>query len=151
MKRRGPCAIRVSAAASCASSKPRSYRLTASLSTTHYAVHQIVYNIPKFKIWNRNMLAIQSSSQEQKCIPNLLPARLHHDGPINDAQRYWTPEKDAEGKRLFLEIKSLSLNCMYLIRYMYREITGLLPRSPPPWHFVSSAGELHGRYTACYR
>lgn len=45
------------------------------------------------------MLSIQppSASKPQKCTPNLLPARIHHDGPINDPQRYWTPEKDEDG------------------------------------------------------
>ncbi|KAF2273489.1 uncharacterized protein EI97DRAFT_435913 [Westerdykella ornata] len=45
------------------------------------------------------MLSIQtpSTSNPQKYTPNLLPARIHHDGPINDPQRYWTPEKDEDG------------------------------------------------------
>ena len=42
------------------------------------------------------MLAIQPS-KSQKCIPNLLPARLNHDGPVNDAGRYWQPEVDEKG------------------------------------------------------
>lgn len=47
-----------------------------------------------------NMLSIRSSSKERKCTPNLLPARLNHDGLINDTQRYWTPEKDNEGRHI---------------------------------------------------
>jgi ribonuclease H2 subunit C len=42
------------------------------------------------------MLSIQPS-KPQKCTPNLLPARINHNGPINDAERYWKPETDDKG------------------------------------------------------
>ncbi|KAF2690469.1 ribonuclease H1 small subunit [Lentithecium fluviatile CBS 122367] len=42
------------------------------------------------------MLAVQSPNP-QKCTPNLLPARLNHNGPVNDASRYWQPTKDENG------------------------------------------------------
>jgi ribonuclease H2 subunit C len=44
------------------------------------------------------MLSIQPS-KPQKCTPNLLPARINHNGPIHDAQRYWKPETDDKGKQ----------------------------------------------------
>ncbi|CAN9113387.1 ribonuclease H1 small subunit [Alternaria alternata] len=44
------------------------------------------------------MLSIRPSNP-QRCIPNLLPARINHNGPINDAERYWKPETDDKGKR----------------------------------------------------
>ncbi|KAI4942128.1 hypothetical protein J4E91_010327 [Alternaria rosae] len=44
------------------------------------------------------MLSIQPS-KPQKCTPNLLPARINHNGPINDAERYWKPETDDKGKQ----------------------------------------------------
>ncbi|KAL5113408.1 hypothetical protein ACEQ8H_008705 [Pleosporales sp. CAS-2024a] len=44
------------------------------------------------------MIAIQASAP-QKCTPNLLPARVHHNGPINDAQRYWKPTTDDQGSQ----------------------------------------------------
>ncbi|KAG9194487.1 hypothetical protein G6011_04522 [Alternaria panax] len=44
------------------------------------------------------MLSIQPS-KPQKCTPNLLPARINHNGPINDAERYWKPDTDDKGKR----------------------------------------------------
>jgi ribonuclease H2 subunit C len=44
------------------------------------------------------MLSIRPSTP-QKCTPNLLPARINHNGPINDASRYWTPETDEKGKK----------------------------------------------------
>ncbi|ORX95701.1 ribonuclease H2, subunit C [Clohesyomyces aquaticus] len=39
------------------------------------------------------MLAIQSSSSKppQKCTPNLLPARLNHNGPVHNTSQYWNP------------------------------------------------------------
>jgi len=45
------------------------------------------------------MLAIKSSNS-QKCTPNLLPARVNHNGPVNDTERYWQPTKDENGMRL---------------------------------------------------
>ncbi|KAF2829499.1 ribonuclease H1 small subunit [Ophiobolus disseminans] len=42
------------------------------------------------------MLALHPT-HPQKCTPNLLPARVHHSGPINDAPRYWKPETDEKG------------------------------------------------------
>ncbi|KAB2102240.1 hypothetical protein AG0111_0g10011 [Alternaria gaisen] len=44
------------------------------------------------------MLSIRPSDP-QRCTPNLLPARINHNGPINDAERYWKPETDDKGKR----------------------------------------------------
>ncbi|KAF2750477.1 hypothetical protein M011DRAFT_465226 [Sporormia fimetaria CBS 119925] len=45
------------------------------------------------------MLAIQpsSSSKPSKSTPNLLPARIHHDGPLPNVHKYWTPSKDESG------------------------------------------------------
>ncbi|KAL5387062.1 hypothetical protein DPSP01_003674 [Paraphaeosphaeria sporulosa] len=42
------------------------------------------------------MIAIQSASAK-KCTPNLLPARLNHNGPVNDTAHYWKPEVDDKG------------------------------------------------------
>ncbi|KAH3995141.1 hypothetical protein HBI81_143240 [Parastagonospora nodorum] len=42
------------------------------------------------------MLAIQPSNP-QKCTPHLLPARINHNGPINDTSRYFKPETDDRG------------------------------------------------------
>jgi len=42
------------------------------------------------------MLSIHPTNP-QSCTPNLLPARINHNGPINDTQRYWKPETDEKG------------------------------------------------------
>ncbi|KAF2032488.1 ribonuclease H1 small subunit [Setomelanomma holmii] len=42
------------------------------------------------------MLAIKPTAP-QKCTPNLLPARINHNGPINATQRYWKPTTDDKG------------------------------------------------------
>ncbi|KAH7394906.1 ribonuclease H2 non-catalytic subunit-domain-containing protein [Phaeosphaeria sp. MPI-PUGE-AT-0046c] len=42
------------------------------------------------------MLAIHSASPK-KCTPNLLPCRIDHNGPVNSASRFWTPESDEKG------------------------------------------------------
>lgn len=45
------------------------------------------------------MLAIQkSTSNAQKCTPNLLPCKINHDGPVNASERYWKPET-VDGKQ----------------------------------------------------
>ncbi|KAL4901893.1 hypothetical protein BDW74DRAFT_159138 [Aspergillus multicolor] len=55
------------------------------------------------------MFAIQSqhkSSESKdekstdKCTPNILPCRIHHDGPVESLNRYWTPKADSEDKDL---------------------------------------------------
>jgi ribonuclease H2 subunit C len=41
---------------------------------------------------NRTMLAIQKSiTHKGKCTPNVLPCRIHHNGPLNASKRYWQP------------------------------------------------------------
>ncbi|KAJ4351569.1 uncharacterized protein N0V89_006912 [Didymosphaeria variabile] len=42
------------------------------------------------------MIAIRSTNAK-KCTPNLLPARLNHNGPVNDTNHYWKPETDQKG------------------------------------------------------
>ncbi|CAI7591737.1 hypothetical protein PCG10_005795 [Penicillium crustosum] len=50
-----------------------------------------------------DMYAIQPASSQSeknqstlKCTPNIIPCRIHHDGPIDSLNRYWTvkDEKD---------------------------------------------------------
>ncbi|KAL8913831.1 MAG: hypothetical protein Q9171_001435 [Xanthocarpia ochracea] len=46
------------------------------------------------------MLSIQRRDPKEahlECIPNLLPCRIHHDGPVNASRRYWAPEQDKDG------------------------------------------------------
>ncbi|KAL4896238.1 ribonuclease H2 subunit C [Aspergillus ambiguus] len=42
------------------------------------------------------MFALQRSPQStsDKCTPNILPCRVHHDGPIKSVERFWTPFPD---------------------------------------------------------
>ncbi|RDW74682.1 ribonuclease H2 subunit C [Aspergillus mulundensis] len=35
-----------------------------------------------------------------KCIPNILPCRIHHDGAVESLNRYWTPKADPEDNNL---------------------------------------------------
>jgi ribonuclease H2 subunit C len=44
------------------------------------------------------MFAIQSQKSRESddsppntCTPNILPCRIHHDGPVDSLERYWTP------------------------------------------------------------
>lgn len=45
------------------------------------------------------MLAIQASSKQQQCTPNLLPARLNYNGPIPSSEQYWKPEADSKNNK----------------------------------------------------
>ncbi|KAK8192016.1 ribonuclease H2, subunit C [Phyllosticta capitalensis] len=42
------------------------------------------------------MLSIQNKSS-QKTIPNLVPCRIDHNGPVNATERYWKPHPDNDG------------------------------------------------------
>lgn len=63
------------------------------------------------------MLSIQPSSL-QKCSPNLLPARISHNGPINDTQMYWKPETDDKGELIY-SIQSYSTNYIADVQHVH--------------------------------
>ncbi|KAL4874125.1 hypothetical protein BDV12DRAFT_159134 [Aspergillus spectabilis] len=44
----------------------------------------------------------ESKNQESlnNCTPNILPCRIHHDGPVKSLNRYWTPIADEKDKDL---------------------------------------------------
>lgn len=51
-----------------------------------------------FKLFK--MLAIQKGHKHQgKCVPNVLPCRVNHDGQADVSKRYWAPNK-SEGEDL---------------------------------------------------
>ena len=42
------------------------------------------------------MLSIESKTHRSRtCAPNVLPCRVHHNGPVNATERYWSPRTDA--------------------------------------------------------
>ncbi|KAK1989277.1 ribonuclease H1/H2 small subunit [Colletotrichum cereale] len=51
---------------------------------------------------SKAILSIQSneSDKNSKAIANLLPCRIHHDGPIGDANTFWNPVRSKDGKPL---------------------------------------------------
>ncbi|KAH8678892.1 ribonuclease H2 non-catalytic subunit-domain-containing protein [Tricladium varicosporioides] len=47
------------------------------------------------------MHAIQKSKLHKgKCTPNVLPCRVHHNGPVNASKRYWEPRSTSDGKTI---------------------------------------------------
>ncbi|KAJ4323203.1 hypothetical protein N0V84_004466 [Fusarium piperis] len=46
------------------------------------------------------ILSIKSGDNKVKAVVNLLPCRIHHDGPIPSASTYWTPTTAEDGTRL---------------------------------------------------
>ncbi|KAL2875577.1 hypothetical protein SGCOL_009194 [Colletotrichum sp. CLE4] len=48
---------------------------------------------------SKAILSIQSNdSAKTKATVNLLPCRIHHNGPVGDANTYWDPTKSEDGK-----------------------------------------------------
>lgn len=41
------------------------------------------------------MLAITLSTRSEKLIPNILPCRIHHSGPVKVSKRHWNPNTTA--------------------------------------------------------
>ncbi|RSL55546.1 hypothetical protein CEP54_009281 [Fusarium duplospermum] len=46
------------------------------------------------------ILSIKSDDNKAKAVVNLLPCRIHHDGPIPSASTYWTPTAAEDGTKL---------------------------------------------------
>lgn len=52
-----------------------------------------------------DMYAFQASKQDstsektsaETYDPNILPCRIHHDGPVESAGRFWAPKTDEKG------------------------------------------------------
>lgn len=38
-----------------------------------------------------------ADTSTRKSTPNILPCRIHHDGPIESSARFWTPATDEKG------------------------------------------------------
>ncbi|KAL4987626.1 ribonuclease H2 non-catalytic subunit-domain-containing protein [Aspergillus falconensis] len=36
----------------------------------------------------------KDTAPSDNCTPNILPCRIHHDGPVESLSRYWTPTTD---------------------------------------------------------
>ncbi|KAF2467674.1 ribonuclease H1 small subunit [Lindgomyces ingoldianus] len=54
------------------------------------------------------MLAIQKASKPpQKCTPNLLPARLSHNGLVHDTDKYWKPVTESDKKMAYFRGRAL--------------------------------------------
>ena len=62
------------------------------------------------------MLKISSpkSGDSPVCTPNLLPCRIHHNGPVDASRRYWAPEASA-GMQLFKLLGNNELSLEELI------------------------------------
>ncbi|KAI8667866.1 hypothetical protein NCS55_00809900 [Fusarium keratoplasticum] len=46
------------------------------------------------------ILSIKSDDNKAKAVANLLPCRIHHDGPIPDVSTYWSPTTAEDGTKL---------------------------------------------------
>ena len=40
--------------------------------------------------------ASENEPSTKRCTPNILPCRIHHDGPIQLSDRYWAPSSDEQ-------------------------------------------------------
>ncbi|EEU38928.1 uncharacterized protein NECHADRAFT_43895 [Fusarium vanettenii 77-13-4] len=60
------------------------------------------------------ILSIKSDDNKSKAIANLLPCRIHHDGPIPDVSNYWSPttaEAYFRGRKLHGKTVKLPEQC----------------------------------------
>ncbi|KAF5551002.1 ribonuclease H2 subunit C [Fusarium phyllophilum] len=46
------------------------------------------------------ILSLTPDENKSKAVANLLPCRIHHDGPIDQASTFWTPTTTDEGTKL---------------------------------------------------
>ncbi|KAF4337678.1 ribonuclease H2 subunit C [Fusarium beomiforme] len=46
------------------------------------------------------ILSLTPDGNKTKAVANLLPCRIHHDGPIDPASTYWTPIVTEDGTKL---------------------------------------------------
>ncbi|EFQ30627.1 ribonuclease H1/H2 small subunit [Colletotrichum graminicola] len=51
---------------------------------------------------SKAILSIRSneSDEKSKAVANLLPCRIHHNGPIGDANTFWNPVRSEDGNTL---------------------------------------------------
>jgi hypothetical protein len=45
-----------------------------------------------------------ATSPSDNCTPNIIPCKIHHDGPLETPKRYWNPIQDDDGKRFFFQL-----------------------------------------------
>ena len=50
---------------------------------------------------------------QKQCTPNILPCRIHHDGPVDASPRYWAPET-AKGQFSIASRLRTPIRCSYI-------------------------------------
>ncbi|KAJ5432359.1 uncharacterized protein N7458_011515 [Penicillium daleae] len=50
-----------------------------------------------FQAGSKPISSIASAEETTKFTPNILPCRIHHDGPIESTDRFWIPQTDEKG------------------------------------------------------
>jgi len=80
-----------------------------ALDSTNPNYPSLALNLTSRREFTLKMLSLQATAPK-KCTPNLLPLRINHNGPINDTQRYWTPESSEDGTHPSPNINS-SIEC----------------------------------------
>lgn len=46
---------------------------------------------------SKPIFSLESDEETTKFTPNILPCRIHHDGPIESTDRFWIPQTDEKG------------------------------------------------------
>lgn len=52
-----------------------------------------------FQAGSKPLNSQTENEQVTKFTPNILPCRIHHDGPIESPDRFWITQTDEQGKR----------------------------------------------------
>ena len=50
-----------------------------------------------FQAGSKPISSVTGEEQSTKFTPNILPCRIHHDGPIESTDRFWIPQTDEKG------------------------------------------------------
>lgn len=50
-----------------------------------------------FQAGSKPISSLASDESTAKFTPNILPCRIHHDGPIESTNRFWIPQTDEKG------------------------------------------------------
>lgn len=88
-------------------------------------------------VMEQPMLSVgRHEGSTQKATPNVLPCRVHHDGPIGAADAYWTPTQEP-GRSI-----NHSLFQGYLLTIPRRKQSRIFQRTEAPWEGTENPRRL---------
>ena len=87
-----------------------------------------------FQGCSKPISSVTIDEHTEKFTPNILPCRIHHDGPIESTDRFWIPQTDEKGTHHGITCGNIPLR----IRIQCSDILFLQIRTKP--HILEDAG-----------